>query len=248
MPNRGRCSCACLCAGQHDHSLSDNPPEVYGQATEPIRGGQIADYLRFVVLRAASSGHAQIGLFWRAVCRCDGGWPERRVFPGRRSASGVAKAAGPGVQAVVRVLRWGKVTGPGAWCWLRPGGGAEWRRPAAWPGWALRGRALGCQRGLGRWGGLVPAGGAGPVEEHGRGGGQDRGVSRDEGDLPAGHAARDDGLHRGRWRGPVAASQGGREGRTRPGPLRRRPAGRRLGRPGRRPGGGWAGMGGCGSW
>src|SRR5262249_17384345 len=36
MPNRGRCSGTCLCAYQHDHSLSAILPEVQGQALDPI--------------------------------------------------------------------------------------------------------------------------------------------------------------------------------------------------------------------
>jgi hypothetical protein len=72
-----------------------------------------------------------------------------------------------------------------------------------------RGRALGCQHGLGARRGLVAAGCAGSVEKHRDGGGHDRGSYGDEGDLPAGHAAHDDGLHRGRWcHGPVAAAHG----------------------------------------
>jgi hypothetical protein len=39
---------------------------------------------------------------------------------------------------------------------------------------------------------LVPAGCAGPVEDHRCGGGEDGGCGGDEGDLPAGHAAGDD--------------------------------------------------------
>src|SRR5215831_3919059 len=53
---------------------------------------------------------------------------------------------------------------------------------------------------------MVPAGGPGPVQDYRDGGGQDRGAYGDEGDLPAGHAAGDDDLRRGRWRhGPAAA-------------------------------------------
>ena len=36
MPNRGRCSCTCLCADQHAHSLSAISPEVAGQALNPV--------------------------------------------------------------------------------------------------------------------------------------------------------------------------------------------------------------------
>lgn len=49
----------------------------------------------------------------------------------------------------------------------------------------------------------MPSVGPGPVEEHGQGGGQDRGCGRDEGDLPAGHAADDDGVPEDRARGLV---------------------------------------------
>lgn len=36
LPVRGRCSCPCLCAGQHAHSLSAISSEVAGQAVDPI--------------------------------------------------------------------------------------------------------------------------------------------------------------------------------------------------------------------
>ena len=216
------------------------PLDRITRITPTIYGLQPCGRHRLVTRRSACSG---------AVCRCCGGWPGRRVFPGRRTASGVAKAPGPGVrQAGVSVLRAGE--GDRAWCMvLVPAGGWGGMTAPGRVAWvALRGRALGCRHGSGAGCGLVPAGGPGPVQEHRDGGGHDRGGHGDEGDLPAGHAAGDDGLHRGRRR-PVAAAHGrGRAGRTRPGPRRWRPAGRWPVRPGRRPGGGWGGMGGCGSW
>jgi len=73
----------------------------------PSRRNQIADYVWFVALRAASSGYAQIGLFWRGLLV-----PRWLVWPagvpGRRTASGAAKATGPGVRlARMSVLREG---------------------------------------------------------------------------------------------------------------------------------------------
>jgi hypothetical protein len=58
-----------------------------------VEGTPIADYLRFIAPRTASSGHAKISFFWRPTCWCNGGWSGRLVFPGRRSPSGAAKDA-----------------------------------------------------------------------------------------------------------------------------------------------------------
>ena len=61
-----------------------------------------ADYVRFVAMRAASSGYAQIGLFWRGLPVL---WSARRALglPGLVDRIWCGKAAGPGVQARVSV-------------------------------------------------------------------------------------------------------------------------------------------------
>ena len=146
----------------------------------------------------------------------------------------------------VSVLRCGE--GDQAWCRVLVGR-EVWRDDGARPRGLVRprGRVLGARPGLGAGCGLVPAGGPGPVQDHRDGGGRDRGGDGDEGDLPAGHAADDDGLHRGGG-ATVPPPTGGMGRANAAGAARRRPAARRPGRPGRRPGGGWDGMGGCGSW
>jgi hypothetical protein len=96
---------------------------------------------------------------WRTrICCGDGSWPWRAA--GRRGERAALCGKGDRAWCVVLVAReGGGVTAPGR---------------VAWAG--LRGRALGCRRRLGTRGGLVPAGGPGPVEQHRDGGGHDRGT------------------------------------------------------------------------
>jgi hypothetical protein len=105
-----------------------------------------ADYARFIALRAASSGAAQISLFWRSLPVLWWlAWPMGIFRAGEPhlvwQRDPVLTCGGPGVGA----LR-GKVTRPGGWCWLLPGRRGGMRVPGrvAWLG--SRGRALGCQR------------------------------------------------------------------------------------------------------
>ena len=55
--------------------------------------------------------------------------------------------------------------------------------------------------GSGARGGRVAPGGAGAVEQHSGGGREQRGADGDQGDLPAGHADGDDGVHEDRAEG-----------------------------------------------
>ena len=113
-----------------------------------------------------------------------------------------------------------------------------------------RGRALGVGHRSGAGRGLVPAGGPGPVQEHRDGGGHDRGGHGDEGDLPAGHAADDDGVHLGRWPAPVRRSPpGGGTGRANAAGAAAVAASRAPASAARMRGqAADGGMGGCGSW
>ena len=88
---------------------------------------------------------------------------------------------------------------------------------ACW--WFLRVAWCQMRHGSGGGRGRVPAGCAGPVEDHRCGGREDRGCGGDEGDLPAGHAAGDDGVDLGRGWG-VPGTVGARGCRAAPtGPM-----------------------------
>ena len=135
---------------------------------------------------------------WRSLLRAVCQW----VFPGRRPCQGIRERV-PCREVHARVssvscAQHGWPVAPAAVCspeGCRGIAGMSWPRGCDW---LPRDHGLGVACSGGRCC-QAPPGCPCPVQDHRHGGGDDRGRDGDEHDLPAGHAAGDDGVHLG-WR------------------------------------------------